>query len=78
MTSNEQWLICGQPRGRALRESDFERHSAALLPLPPDQARVRVEVLRFDPSMKGQMENIPRTLLRLFSGKNFGKQLLRL
>jgi NADPH-dependent curcumin reductase CurA len=58
MTKNQQWLIDGQPRGRALRESDFKRQSVDLAPLEAGCARVRVEVLGFDPSMKGQMENI--------------------
>jgi NADPH-dependent curcumin reductase CurA len=55
---NRQWLIDGQPRGRALLESDFRQQSVELAPLDADHARVRVEVLGFDPSMKGQMENI--------------------
>ena len=55
---NRQWLIDGQPRGRAMRESDFKEQSIELAPLDADCARVRVEVLGFDPSMKGQMENI--------------------
>jgi NADPH-dependent curcumin reductase CurA len=55
---NRQWLIDGQPRGRALLESDFRQQSVDLAPLETDHARVRVDVLGFDPSMKGQMENI--------------------
>jgi len=58
MTKNQQWLIDGQPRGRALRESDFKLQSVDLAPLDAGCARIRVEVLGFDPSMKGQMENI--------------------
>jgi NADPH-dependent curcumin reductase CurA len=58
MTLNQQWLIDGQPRGRALLESDFKRQTVELAPLEVDRARIRVEVLGFDPSMKGQMENI--------------------
>ena len=56
--SNQQWLIDGQPRGRALVESDFKRQTIELSPLEAGRARVKVEVLGFDPSMKGQMENI--------------------
>jgi len=41
-----------------MRESDFKEQSIELAPLDADCARVRVEVLGFDPSMKGQMENI--------------------
>jgi NADPH-dependent curcumin reductase CurA len=55
---NRQWLIDGQPRGRALVKSDFRQQSVELAPLDADRARVRVDVLGFDPSMKGQMENI--------------------
>jgi NADPH-dependent curcumin reductase CurA len=55
---NRQWLIDGQPRGRALLESDFRQQSVELAPLEADQVRIGVEVLGFDPSMKGQMENI--------------------
>jgi NADPH-dependent curcumin reductase CurA len=58
MTLNRQWLIDGQPRGRALLESDFLLREVELDPLEDDRARVRVEVIGFDPSMKGQMENI--------------------
>ena len=58
MTSNQQWLIDGQPRGRALLESDFKRQTTELSPLEAGRARVKVEVLGLDPSMKGQMENI--------------------
>ena len=55
---NRQWLINGNPRGRALALSDFKAHEAALQPLAAGQVRVRSEYLSFDPSQKGQMENI--------------------
>ena len=55
---NRQWLINGNPRGRALALADFKAHEAALQPLAPGQVRVRCEYLSFDPSQKGQMENI--------------------
>jgi NADPH-dependent curcumin reductase CurA len=58
MTPNRPWLIDGQPRGRALLESDFKQQTVELEPLEADRARVKVEILGFDPSMKGQMENI--------------------
>ncbi len=57
-TVNRQWLINGNPRGRALALSDFKAHEAEVDPLADGQVRVRVEVLSFDPSQKGQMENI--------------------
>ena len=58
MTPNRQWLIDGQPRGRALLESDFKQQTVELEPLEAGRARIKVEILGFDPSMKGQMENI--------------------
>ena len=57
-TINRQWLINGNPRGRALALSDFKAHEAAMQPLAAGQVRVRSEYLSFDPSQKGQMENI--------------------
>ncbi len=56
--TNRQWLINGNPRGRALALSDFKAREAELAPLSEGQVRVRVEYLSFDPSQKGQMENI--------------------
>ncbi|MCY3795342.1 MAG: NADP-dependent oxidoreductase [Gammaproteobacteria bacterium] len=55
---NRQWLINGNPRGRALALSDFKAQEAAMQPLAAGQVRVRSEYLSFDPSQKGQMENI--------------------
>ncbi len=55
---NRQWLINGNPRGRALAEEDFKYHEASLGKLEPGLVRVKVEYLGFDPSQKGQMENI--------------------
>ena len=58
MTTNRQWLIDGQPRGRAVAESDFKLHTAELEPLAAGTVRVKVRFLSFDPSQKGQMENV--------------------
>ncbi len=55
---NRQWLINGNPRGREMRESDFLRQEVDLEPLGDGDVRVKVEYLSFDPSLKGQMENI--------------------
>jgi NADPH-dependent curcumin reductase CurA len=55
---NRQWLINGNPRGRALSLDDFKRHEAPMQPLADGEVRVRVETLSFDPSQKGQMENV--------------------
>lgn len=57
-TSQRQWTIAGQPRGRALEESDFALAEALLAPLAEGEARVQTQYLGFDPSQKGQMENI--------------------
>jgi NADPH-dependent curcumin reductase CurA len=55
---NQQWLINGNPRGRAIELSDFVHHSAELPKLAAGQMRVKVECLSFDPSQKAQMENV--------------------
>jgi NADPH-dependent curcumin reductase CurA len=41
-------------------------------------AWVREDRIRFREDIQEGLENAPRTLLRLFEGKNFGKQLLRI
>jgi NADPH-dependent curcumin reductase CurA len=51
-------LINGQPRGRAVTVDDFVEHAVELDELGANQVRVKVELLSFDPSQKGQMENI--------------------
>jgi NADPH-dependent curcumin reductase CurA len=56
--SNRQWLINGNPRGRALQTSDFLENEAVLKPLEAGQVRIRTEYLSFDPSQKGQLESI--------------------
>ncbi len=58
MTNNQQWLIDGNPRGRALELTDFKRHEAELQPLGEGEVRVKVECLSFEPSQKGQLEVI--------------------
>ena len=55
---NRQWLINGKPRGRALELEDFVHNEAELAALADGEVRVRVEYLSFDPSQKGQMENV--------------------
>ena len=34
MATNRQWLINGNPRGRALEMTDFKYHEAELAPWP--------------------------------------------
>jgi len=55
---NQQWLINGDPRGRALSTDDFRRTEVEVTALADGQALVRAEYLGFDPAMKGQLENI--------------------
>ena len=55
---NQQWLINGNPRGRAIELSDFTQHSAEVPKLGAGQVRVKVECLSFDPSQKAQLENV--------------------
>ncbi len=56
--NNAQWIINGNPKGRALMAEDFLKQSAELPDLGDGEVRVKVELLSFDPSQKGQMENI--------------------
>jgi NADPH-dependent curcumin reductase CurA len=58
MSKQRQWIINGQPRGRAVVESDFLLREVELEPLADGEARVRSEYFSFDPSQKGQMENV--------------------
>ena len=55
---NRQWLIDGNPRGRALQLQDFKQHQQEMRALVEGEVRVKVEYLSFDPSQKGQMENV--------------------
>jgi NADPH-dependent curcumin reductase CurA len=58
MSINRQWLVNGNPRGRALEMTDFEMNEAQLDSLAEGQVRVKTEHLSFEPSQKGQMEVI--------------------
>ena len=58
MTDNRQWLINDNPRGRALALSDFKAHTALLSPLKEGEIRIQTQWLGFDPSQKGQLENV--------------------
>jgi NADPH-dependent curcumin reductase CurA len=58
MTINRQWLINGNPRGRAITVQDFLYHEEPLRALEEGQIRTKVEYLSFDPSQKGQLENV--------------------
>ena len=52
--------------------SRFEEATAALA------AWVKDGKIRFEEDIQKGFENIPKTFLRLFEGKNLGKQLLEL
>jgi len=54
---NRQWLIDGNPYGRAVSVNDFKRIETALPDLKDNDVRVQVNYLEFTPSLKGQMEN---------------------
>jgi len=54
---NRQWLIDGNPFGRAVRVDDFKRIETDLPVLKDNDVRVQVNYLEFTPSLKGQMEN---------------------
>ena len=58
-TGNRQWLINGNPRGRALELTDFKPHETEVKHPKSGQVLIRVEYLGFDPAMKGQLENVP-------------------
>lgn len=58
MTINKQWLINGNPRGRAITVEDFLYHEGVSPALEDGQVRTKVEYLSFDPSQKGQLENV--------------------
>ena len=55
---NRQWLINGQPRGRAVTVEDFVLNEVQMEQLQPGEIRTKVRYLSFDPSQKGQMENV--------------------
>ena len=58
MTTNRQWLVNGNPRGRALELTDFKMCETEVNPLEEGEVRVKTEFLSFEPSQKGQMEVI--------------------
>jgi NADPH-dependent curcumin reductase CurA len=55
---NRQWLIAARPNDRMLLESDFEWAVGEARSPGPGEVLVRTLYLSFDPSQKGQMENI--------------------
>jgi NADPH-dependent curcumin reductase CurA len=55
---NRKWLIAARPNDRALRESDFEWTTGEARAPGEGEVLLRTLYLSFDPSQKGQMENI--------------------
>lgn len=54
---NQQWLIAGNPAGRAVKPNDFKTLEIAIPELTEGQILIEVSYLEFTPSLKGQMEN---------------------
>jgi NADPH-dependent curcumin reductase CurA len=55
---NRRWTIAGRPVGRDVVESDFAMEEAPVRAPAGGEVLVRVDVLAFEPAMKGWMENI--------------------
>lgn len=58
MTMTRQWLLADHPRGRPLRDGDFELVTRELAAPGPGQMRFKVKWLGFDPAQKGWAENV--------------------
>lgn len=56
--TNRRWLIADRPVGRDVAESDFRLEHGKIVPPAEGQVVVRVDLLAFEPAMKGWMENI--------------------
>jgi NADPH-dependent curcumin reductase CurA len=56
--ANRQWLIAARPNDRMLLESDFTWTLGEARAPGPGEVLLRTLYLSFDPSQKGQMENI--------------------
>lgn len=55
---NRQWKIAGRPAGRDVTEADFARDEVPARAPEEGEVLVRVDLLAFEPAMKGWMENI--------------------
>lgn len=55
---NRRWVIAGRPVGRDVNEADFRLDQQPVRTPAEGEVLVQVELLAFEPSMKGQMENI--------------------
>lgn len=72
--TNRRWLLAKRPHGQ-VTESCFELVESPMADLTKWAAAGEI-AYRVD--VQEGIENVPKTFLRLFSGKNRGKQLLRL
>ncbi len=55
---NRRWVIAGRPVGRDVTEADFRLEQEPVRAPAEGEVLVQVDLLAFEPSMKGQMENI--------------------
>ncbi|MCW1384480.1 NADP-dependent oxidoreductase [Novosphingobium sp. KCTC 2891] len=55
---NRQWKIAGRPVGRDVTEADFASDEVPARAPEAGEVLVRVDLLAFEPAMKGWMENI--------------------
>lgn len=69
--SNRQWVLADRPVGRGVREADFPRAEAAMAKWIAEGKLVAAEDI-----LEG-LEMMPRALIRLYTGENRGKQLVR-
>lgn len=87
---NRQWLLARRPSGM-VSEADFELVARPVPEIGPGEVLGRIPEafadlrrwveagrIAYRVDVQEGCENIPRTFLRLFTGANEGKQLLRL
>lgn len=55
---NRRWTIAGRPVGRDVTEADFRLEQGDVPKPAGDEVLVKVDILAFEPAMKGWMENI--------------------
>ena len=83
-STNRQWVLAARPVDRAVHESDFRLIDA---PVPmPGRGEFLVRTaqwiaegrMRYLEDVLEGFEQMPRALMRLYSGQNTGKQLVRI
>jgi hypothetical protein len=78
---NRQWMLDARPAGK-LTGKEFCWNEAAIRSRPTDRywcgtCQREGKLVQKEDVAVG-LENVPRTLMRLFTGENFGKQLLKI